>query len=79
VNIKIAVTIRGAVNKKYDEKNITSYITLKVKGRLGGTFRFNLLGRTVTQARNQHEAGSKRASRWFLASLIFFINIEVRT
>jgi hypothetical protein len=77
MNIKMAATW-CPVNKKYDEEDITPYVLLKVKERFGGTYRLNLLGRRVSQARNQHEEGSKQTSRWFLAWLIFFINTEVR-
>jgi hypothetical protein len=59
VNTKIAATIRCTVNKKYGEEDITPYIPLKVKGRFGGTHCFNLLGRRLSQARNQHEADNK--------------------
>jgi hypothetical protein len=45
---------------------------LKVNGRFGGTCRFHLQGRGISQARYQHEAGSKQAASCrFLAWFIF--------
>jgi mRNA-degrading endonuclease RelE of RelBE toxin-antitoxin system len=47
---KVAATIRSTVKKKYDENDIRPHILFKVKGRFGGTYRLNLLGRRINQA-----------------------------
>jgi hypothetical protein len=41
--------------------NTTPYTPLKVNRRFGETCRFHLQGRSISQARNQHEAAGKQA------------------
>jgi hypothetical protein len=41
--------------------DITLYSLVKVNGRFGGTYRLNLQGQRVSQARNQHEAGTEQS------------------
>jgi hypothetical protein len=46
--------------KSYTFWDIKPCSPLKVNGRLGGTCRYHLHGRSISQARNHHEAGSKQ-------------------
>jgi hypothetical protein len=53
--------------------NITPCSPLKINGRVGGTCRLHHQGRIISQARNQHEAGSKQSllRGGFLLGLFF--------
>jgi hypothetical protein len=43
---------------------------LKANQRFGGTCRFYLQGRRISQARDQHEADSKKNKNYIIAHLV---------
>jgi hypothetical protein len=46
---------------------------LKVNRRFGGTYRIHLQEQIISQARNQHEAGSKKTSACYLLHAGFLL------
>jgi hypothetical protein len=62
---KQSKVLTAVVIKSSIFRDIIPCSPLKINQRFGGTCRFNLQYRRISQARNQHEVGSKH--RWFLA------------